>query len=37
MAKTVPIDDPRKAVYAEEWDSITLETLMRRLMWTQSK
>ncbi|XP_072028108.1 probable flavin-containing monoamine oxidase A isoform X2 [Amphiura filiformis] len=36
MAKTVPIDDPRKAVYAEEWDSITLETLMRRLMWTQS-
>ncbi len=37
MYKTVPIDDPRKAAHADEWDSITVEALMNKKMMTKSE
>ncbi|XP_033116821.1 probable flavin-containing monoamine oxidase A [Anneissia japonica] len=35
MAKKVPPDDPRKCKQAEEWDSITVSTFLKKNMWTK--
>ncbi|KXJ06467.1 probable flavin-containing monoamine oxidase A [Exaiptasia diaphana] len=35
LCNLVPLDDPNKCIYAEEWDGMTVESWVKQQAWTQ--